>query len=145
MSVSIVLEGKVVGQKRPLFTDWHVDLPPLDENRGDHLKLRDLITSIVIKEVEAFRMRQEERKLARVMSRQQIEQGVIGGKVDPGERDLQQEVNVDEAIAVALQAFEDGLYFVFIDDVQQTQLDSEVFLKTNSKVMFLRLTALVGG
>lgn len=145
MSVAIVVEGKVVGQKRPLFTDWRVDLPPLDEDRGDHLKLRDLITSIVIKEIEGFRLRQEERKLARVMSRQQIEQGVSGGKVDPGEHDLQQEVNVDEAIAVAQQAFEDGLYFVFIDDVQQTQLDSEVFLKTNSKVMFLRLTALVGG
>ena len=145
MSVAIVVEGKVVGQKRPLFTDWRVDLPPLDEDRGDHLKLRDLITSIVIKEIEAFRLRQEDRKLARVMSRQQIEQGVSGGKVGPGEHDLQQEVNVDGAIAVALQAFEDGLYFVFIDDVQQTQLDSEVFLKTNSKVMFLRLTALVGG
>jgi hypothetical protein len=44
-----------------------------------------------------------------------------------------------------LQAFEDGLYFVFIDEVQQTNLDSEVFLKANSKVIFLRLTALVGG
>ena len=145
MAIELIVEAKVVGQKRPLFTDWRVELPPLDENRGDHLKLRDLITSIVIKEVEAFRLRQEERKLARVMSRQQIEQGASGGKVDPGERDLQQEVNVDEAIAVALQAFEDGLYFVFIDDVQQTHLDSEIFLKTNSKVMFLRLTALVGG
>ena len=58
---------------------------------------------------------------------------------------MQQEVNVDEAIAVALQAFEDGLYFVFVDDVQQNQLDSEVFLNVNSKVMFLRLTALAGG
>lgn len=145
MCVSIVVEGKVVGQKRPLFTDWRVNLPPRNENQGDHLRLRDLITTIVIKEVEAFRLRQEERKLARVMSRRQIEQGVSGGKVDPGERDLQQEVNLDEAIAVALQAFEDGLYFVFIDDVQRTHLDSEVFLNTNSKVMFLRLTALVGG
>ena len=145
MSISIVVEGKVVGQKRPLFTDWRVDLPPLDENQGDHLRLRDLITTMVIKEVEASRLRQEERKLARVMSRPQIEQGVSGGKVHPGEYDVQQNVNVDEAIVVALQAFEDGLYFVFIDDVQQTQLDSEVFLKTNSNVMFLRLTALVGG
>ena len=145
MSVSITVEGKVVGQKRSLFTDWRIELPPDNERQGDHLKLRDLITSIVIAEVDAFRLRQEERRLARVMSRQQIEQGVIGGKVDPGERDLQQEVDVDEAVAVALQAFEDGLYFVFIDDVQQIHLDSEVFLKTNSKVMFLRLTALVGG
>jgi hypothetical protein len=145
MSVSIVVEGKVVGLKRPLFTDWRVDLPPRAENRGDHLKLRDLITSIVVKEVDAFRLQQEERKLARVMNRQQIEQGVSQGKVDPGERELQQQVNLDEAIAVALQAFEDGWYFVFVDDVQQTHLDNEVFLRANSKVMFLRLTALAGG
>jgi hypothetical protein len=145
MSVSITVEGKVVGQKRALFTDWRIELPPPDENPGDHLKLRDLITSIVLKEVEAFKLRQEERKLARVMSRREIEQSAVRGKVDPGERDLQQKVNSDEAVTVALQAFEDGLYFVFVDDVQQTRLDSEVFLKTNSRVVFLRLTALVGG
>jgi hypothetical protein len=145
MSLEFTVEAKVIGQKRPLFTDWRIELPPLDENRGDHLKLQDLITSIVLKEVEAFQLRQEERKLARVMSRQEIERSAITGKVDPGERDLQQQVNGNDAVAVALQAFEDGLYFVFVDDVQQTSLDREVFLKTNSKVVFLRLTALVGG
>jgi len=145
MSTSIVVEGKAVGQKRSLFTDWRIELPPLDENQGDHLKLRDLLTLIAMKEVEAFQLRQEERKLAQVMSRQEIERSVVTGKVDPGERDLQQQVVVDEAVGVALQAFEDGLYFVFVDDVQQTSLDSEVYLKTNSKVLFLRLTALVGG
>ena len=145
MSMSIVVEGKVVGQKRSLFTNWRIDLPPLAENRGDHLKLRDLITSIVIKEVDAFKTRQEERRLARIMSKQEIEQSVAHGKIDPGERDLLQEVKIDDAVAVALQGFEDGLYFVFVDDIQQTNLDSEVFLKTDSKVVFLRLTALVGG
>lgn len=145
MSASIMVEGKVAGQKRSLFTDWRIELPPLDQNLGDHLKLRDLITLIVMKEVEAFQLRQEERKLAQVMSRQEIERSVVTGKVDPGERDLQQQVIVDEAVGVALQAFEDGLYFVFVDDIQQTSLDSEVYLKTNSKVLFLRLTALVGG
>jgi len=145
MSIEFTVEGKVVGRKSPLFTDWHIELPPMDEAHGDRLKLRDLITSIVVKEVEAFRSRQTERRLAQVMSRQAIEQGATLGKVDPGERDLQQTVKTNEAIAVALQAFEDGLYFVFIDEVQQTKLDDEVFLKTNGKVVFLRLTALVGG
>ena len=145
MSITLTVEGKVVGQKRPIFTDWHIELPPVDENNGDRLKLRDLITSIVVKEVDAFITRQEERKLARVMSREEIKQGVERGKVDAGERDLGQKVNTATAIAIALQAFEDGLYFVFIDEVQQTNLDSEVFLKANSNVVFLRLTALVGG
>jgi hypothetical protein len=145
MSVNILVDGKVFGQKRPLFTDWHIELPPVNENNGDRLKLRDLITFIVAKEVDAFITRQEERKLARVMSRQAIAQGVERGKVDPGERDLEQSVDNEEAVAGALQAFEDGLYFVFIDEVQQTNLNSEIFLKTNSKVVFLRLTALIGG
>jgi hypothetical protein len=140
-----VVDGKVIGQKHPLFTDWHIELPPVDENNGGSLKLRDLIRSIVDKEVDAFKSRQEKRRLARVMSRQEIAQGIEGGKVDPGERDLEQYVDNEESVAVALQTFEDGLYFVFIDEVQQTDLDSEVFLKTNSRVVFLRLTALVGG
>lgn len=145
MSVTILVEGKAIGHKRPLFTDWHVELPPIEGTNGGWLKLRDLITFIVVKEVDAFKNRQEERKLARVMSRQEIAQGVERGKVDPGERDLEQSVDNEESVAVALKAFEDGLYFVFIDEVQQTNLDSEVFLKINSKVVFLRLTALVGG
>ena len=145
MSVNILVEGKAVGQKHPLFTDWHIELPPVDENNGDRLKLRDLITSIVVKEVDAFITRQEERKLARVMSKQEIEQGVERGKIYTGERDLGQEVDTADAITTALQSFEDGLYFVFIDEIQQTKLNSEVFLKANSKVVFLRLTALVGG
>lgn len=145
MSVELNVEAKVVGQKRPLFTDWRIELPPLDDDRGDHLELRDLITAIVTQEVEAFKTRQEERKLARVMSRAQLEQGAVRGKIDPGEHNLRQHVKLEEAVGVALQAFEDGLYFVFVDEVQQTSLDGEVFLKTDSKVVFLRLTALAGG
>lgn len=145
MFIEFTVEGKVIGQKRPLFTDWHIKLPHIDESQGDHLKLRDLIHSIVANEVDAFQTRQEQRKLAQVMSKQKIEQEAQNGKVDPGGRDFQQSVDVEDAVAVALQAFEDSLYYVFVDDVQQTHLDYEVFLKNNSRVAFLRLTALVGG
>ena len=73
MSITFTVDGKVVGQKRPIFSDWHIELPPMDGGNGDPLKLRDLISSIVVKEVEAFKTRQDERKLARVMSRQAID------------------------------------------------------------------------
>lgn len=145
MTTTILVEGKVFGRKRPLFTDWRIELPPVWERGGDRLRLRDLITRVVADEVEAFRQRQAERRLARILSRAEIEQGARQGKVDPGERDLKQEVNLDEAVGTALQAYEDGLYFVFIDGVQQTGLDSEVYLKAESTVTFIRLVALVGG
>jgi hypothetical protein len=145
MSPTIVVEGKVLGQKHPLFTDWHVELPSDRMRGGDRIKLRDLITRVVVDEVDAFQKRQEERRFALIMSRAEIEEGVRSGKVDPGERDLKQEVNTDEAIGTALQAFEDGLYYVFVDDIQQMNLNSEVYLKADSKVTFLRLVALTGG
>ena len=145
MLTTIVVEGKILGQKKPLFTDWHIELPPIWQRGGDRIKLRDLITRVVVEEVEAFQKRQAERRLARIMSRSEIEQGARSGKVDPGERDLKQAVHQDEAVGTALQAFEDGLYFVFVDGVQQTSLDSEVYLNTDSKVTFIRLVALAGG
>ncbi len=139
---TLLVEAKLIGQRRPLFSGWRIDLA---QRSGDHLRLRDLITRVVLEEVEAFQKRQQERRLARVLSPAEIEAGRVKGKIDPGERDLQQAVDPDAAVGTALQAFEDGLYFVFIDGVQQTRLDSEVFLKPESQVTFLRLVALSGG
>jgi hypothetical protein len=145
MSVTVVVEGKVAGEKRSLFTDWRINLPPIWEADGDRLKLRDLITSIVAKEVEAFKSRQEARKLDRIMSKAEIETGAARGKISPEARNIVEVVDLDSAVAAALQAFTDGLYFVFIDGIQQTDLDREVYLKSESKVTFLRLVALAGG
>lgn len=142
---NMTIEGKVLGQKRKLFTDWAVPLPPDDLHQGRSLILRDLITYIVQQEVEQFKARQEQRRLEHFLSKEAITEGVKRGKVDMGGRDLQQEVNGDAAIGTALQAFEDGLYYVFVDDHQYTSLDNEVFLKIDSKILFVRLVALAGG
>ena len=45
----------------------------------------------------------------------------------------------------ALQAFEDGLYLVVIDDVEYRDLEKQVFLKDDSRITFIRLTMLTGG
>lgn len=44
-----------------------------------------------------------------------------------------------------MQAFQDGLYFVFVDDVQIEALEHGLELREDSQILFLRLTALVGG
>lgn len=144
MQSTITIEGKFLGRSKPLFADWLITLPP-DSNNGKRLTLRDLLTRIVLEEVEAFRTRQEQRHLTRVLTKAEIKQGVERGKVDMGGRDKEQEIEPQAAVVNALQAFEDGFYFVFIDDEQQQELDSEVYLKPNSKVTFVRLVPLVGG
>ncbi len=141
---TISVAAKVVGQKKLVFTDWRIPLPPNTDDAG-RFTLRDLISLIVRREVEAFKERQEQRKLVQIFTAEQIQEGAARGKIDMGEKDFEQNVSENQAVSTALQAFEDGLYFVFIDDIQHEDLDQTVFLAEESHIMFVRLIALAGG
>ena len=132
-----------MGKTRPTFTDWELTLPEAIEI--EQISLRSLLTHIVRAEVSAFETRQSQRRLLRILSPEQIQLGLEQGKVESGGSELDQKVEVDAAVEVALQAFEDGLYFVFVDDEQIEELDAIAPLKPNSQLLFLRLVPLVGG
>ena len=132
-----------MGKTRPTFTDWELTLPEAIEI--ETLSLRSLLIHLVLAEVSAFEMRQSQRRLLRILSPEQIQLGVEQGKIESGGSELDQKIEANAAIEVALQAFEDGLYFVFIDDDQIETLDAKVMLKPASQLMFLRLVPLVGG
>jgi len=141
----LTIDGKMLDRKRPLFAKWSIPIPPGASGDGSHWTLRDLITHIVQSEVQAFKNRQEARRLVQALTAAQIEDGLTKGKVDMGGRDLKQNVNAEEAVGAALQAFEDGLYLVVIDGVEQRDLDREVYLQPDSRVTFVRLALLSGG
>jgi hypothetical protein len=143
MALTITVEGKAVGQRKPLFTDWQI--PIAAEPGQGSITLRDLIERVVREEVAAFKERREERRVARVLSREQIEQGAVRGKIDSGGRESEPDVDPDAALETAVLAFQDGLYYVFVDEEQATDLEAQVFLKAESRVTFLRLVALAGG
>jgi hypothetical protein len=139
----ITVSGKTLGKKKPLFADWSIPFPP---DLGDGgLTLRDLIGRVVRAEVQAFKERQQERLLVRALTARDIEAGVVKGKVDMGGRDLDQKLDVEEAVGTALQAFEDGLYLVILDGTEQRNLDQEVRLQPDSRIAFVRLAMLAGG
>jgi hypothetical protein len=140
----LTISGKAMGRKKPLFADFSIPFPP-DLGDGGSTTLRDLIERVVRHEVAAFAQRQEERKVFRALTARQIEEGAARGKVEMGGRDLQQEVDPDNAVATALEAFEDGLYLVVVDGVEQRNLDSQVFVNPDSRVTFVRLVMLAGG
>ena len=148
------VEAKILGQRKPLFSDWSVELPPGTSAGDGHCTLRALITQVVREEVRAYRERQEARRLARVLSREEIAVGVQSGKVDMGgartddpaaEPMPVNPVDTDEAVATALQAFGDGLYYVFVDETQRQDLEESVRVRPDSRVTFLRLVPLAGG
>ena len=139
----LTISGKTLGRKKPLFADWSIPFPP-DLGEGG-LTLRQLITRVVAAEVEAFRKRQTEQQLLHALTAPAIEKGVTRGKVNMGGRNLKQEVDEDEAVATALQAFEDGLYLVIVDGQEQRDLEGEVHVRPDSHVTFVRLAMLAGG
>jgi hypothetical protein len=145
MTTTITVEAKVLGQSKPLLADWVLALPAAWENAPECILLRDLIARIVRQEAAAFRERQAQQRLIRMLTPSEISTSAAKGKVTMGGRDLNQEPDPQTAVETALQAFEDGLYFVFVDDEQQTVLDKPVQLVSSSRVSFIRLVALAGG
>lgn len=140
----LTISGKALGRKKPLFADFSIPFPP-DLGDGGAVTLRDLISRVVRLEVEAFKQRQQERRVFRALTAREISEGAARGKIEMGGSDLDQKVDVEEAIGTALLAFEDGLYLVVVDGQEQRSLDAQVFVQPDSRVTFVRLVMLAGG
>jgi hypothetical protein len=140
----LTISGKAIGQKAPLFADWSIPFPPDLSDSG--VTLREIIARVVRAEVAAFRQRQRDRLVFRALTERQIAEAAKKGKVEMGGSEVPvQEVDEEAAVATACQAFEDGMFLVLIDGEEQRSLDAQVFLKPDSRVMFVRLTLLAGG
>ncbi|HEU0027272.1 MAG TPA: hypothetical protein VFQ25_09170 [Ktedonobacterales bacterium] len=149
--LTLTIEARFPGQRKPIVPGWTVSVPrtPTTATGGQHdslqrMTLREVLTLVVTDEVAAFNQRQRERRLPRIMTRAEIEQGAASGKVDMGGREPQ-EARVEDAIAAALQAFADRLYLVLLDGAPVEALESELALHEGSRLTFVRLVALVGG
>jgi hypothetical protein len=141
----VLIETRVVGKRARPLDRWSVPTPPILGDGGDDgLTLRELIIRVVRAEVRAFERREQARRLVRVLSNTEIAERAARGKVDPGGRAPTGPVKEDEAIGAALQGFEDGLYLVILDGVEQRSLDAQIYPKPDSQLVFLRLTFLAG-
>ncbi|MEM7557792.1 MAG: hypothetical protein AAF394_01590 [Planctomycetota bacterium] len=143
----MIVTGKSIGSKRRLFEDWSIPMPPeAGDGDGGGMTLEKLIERIVREEVANFKKRQHDRQFLRALSAEEIAQGEEKGKIEMGGSEVGlQHVDVDESVAAALQAFEDGIYLVAIDDEQITRLEQQIYLQPDSRITFIRLTMLSGG
>ena len=140
----LTVAAKLVGHKRDPLSEFTVTLPPA--LTGPPLPtLRELLAYLVEREVDAFHERQAAWRLSLVLSPDDIAAGAARGKVDPGEREPGPSVDRAAAVAAALQAFEDGFYYVFLDNAQVERLDAPLPVVEGSRLLFVRLTPLAGG
>jgi hypothetical protein len=141
----MLIETRIAGRKARSLDRWSIPTPPPgDDSGGGGITLRDLISRIVREEVSAFEKREQSRRLVRVLSDMEIAQGAARGKIDSGGRAPGRQVDAEMAVGAALQGFEDGLYLVILDGVEQRELEAQVYLSPDSQLVFLRLTFLAG-
>ncbi|MDX2065121.1 MAG: hypothetical protein SFX74_05205 [Fimbriimonadaceae bacterium] len=113
-----------------------------DHGQNDPFRVRDLIEKLVNESVRDFHRRESDRPLA-LLTSEAIAEGLWTGKFGSPREDGQR-VQVDVAVANALQAFEDKLYLLFVDDVEKRSLDELVNLQPDTRLVLIRLTALSG-
>lgn len=140
----LTISGKAIGSRRALFSDFSV--PPPSPQHGSEVTLRELIEQVVRHEVASFKERQHDRQFIRVLTEREISDGAAKGKIESGGSEVApQETDFSDAVANALQAFQDGIYLVAIDEQQIDELDHILHLQPTSRVTFIRLTLLAGG
>lgn len=107
--------------------------------------LRDLLAVLVRHELAAYEQRRTASKTLRVLTPADLVRGVETGTYGRERRAVPAPPAEPEAIARAEEAFADGLFFVFLDDVQIEDLDHPLQVRPDSTVRLVRLVALAGG
>jgi len=134
----MIVETKMVGRRTP-FERLPVELPD-----GPYT-LEGLLAQLVQREVAAYQERQDRTGLLNILTEPDLTAGAAAGKVAGAPQARAGSVDVGDATRVALRAFGDGLYYVFLDDVQIESLGQPLTLRPDSTLLLLRLTALAGG
>jgi len=145
---SLKLQVKSIGQKRPIITKKILlenTLIGEKLSNGEDVLLRELITEIVKLEVNKFNDKVENESVLKYLTNDEIKDKEGTGKISAKSIQNSNNVNFDEAIETAILGFEDGLYFVFIDDNKIESINNIINLNEGSVLMFLRLTFLAGG
>lgn len=142
MNMTITIETKAINQKSSEAISWPLTIDrPIKE-----CSVRDLITSVVREEVASYNKHEQNyNRLTSILSLDMIEEGRVAGRIGFGGKSGKPIVNVENATKKALDAFLAGHYYVFLDNVQVENLDDEVTVNENSRMVFVRLTPLVGG
>lgn len=117
--------------------------PVWEGDESDPFRVRHLIEKLVAESVRDFRLRESDRPFA-ILTPAKIEEGLAKGKIGDG-REERQDVDLDQAVSHALQAFEDRLYLLFVDKSEKKSLEEVVHLLPDTTVTIIRLTALAGG
>jgi len=112
----------------------------LDYRIGDDIhSLRAFIEHLVDIEITRY-----EQKEFQITTQQELDDMVSAGKVSFGFKYREDAIDRAFAKEVAVLAFYDGLYAVFLNEVQTMELDEQLNIQENDILTLIRFTMLAG-
>jgi hypothetical protein len=98
----------------------------------------------VTNSVQEFNATETETNLVSFLTNEEIKQQASIGKVGFRSKYNDQKTDVHTAAMTAIQAFEDGLYRVFMNETETSDLDEPLDLQEGDQLTFIKLTMLAG-
>lgn len=138
--MNVIISAKQMGKKHALLEKQVIDIDDI----GTRPAVRTLITAIVKQQVIAYNSKTPEKNLLPFLSREEIDGQAAGGKIGFGSICNEQKADVSKAQETALQAFEDGMFAIFADEKELSQLSETFDLSPQTVITFIRLTFLAG-
>lgn len=136
----IVIEVKVGLRRTPQWARRELELDT------DPATVAELLEAVVRHEVREFAERKSAAAMLQVLTERQLNEGAEAGRIVFGDQEPDpRRPDVEQAIEVAKLAFQDGLFFLFVNEQQKEYLADRLSWDGGREVMFLRLTPLVGG
>jgi len=134
----ILVNIKSVGKRKAALTAMPYVLADSPDT------LRDLIMAIAENEVGLYNAKETDTMLLPFLTQEQIEDQSSVGKIGFGRIYSDKKEDPKKAIETALQAFEDGLFRVAINEAEVQGLDTPINIKDGDTLTFIRLTFLAG-
>jgi hypothetical protein len=138
--MELTITAKQLGKKHPIIEKQIIEIDDI----GNTPSVNDLIYAVVQQQVLAYNAKSTEKNLLPFLSESDIENQSASGKVGFGSIYNENKADLEKAQQTALQAFEDGLFAVFADDIQYNKPDEIISLEQGTVVTFIRLTFLAG-
>jgi len=136
--MEIYINVKALGKRRDILAPTPYTIPDGIDS------LRQLLTAIVLQEVDRYNRKEPDVQLIPLLTGQQIEDQAQTGKVSFGRIYSDKKADSQKAVANTLQCWEDGLVRVFMNDEELTQADAPLAIPQGAIFTFIRLTFLAG-
>jgi hypothetical protein len=133
----MIVQTKVAGSSS-VIAEHTVDVP------ARQCTLRELLELLVRHELSEYERRGDENRTLRILTPTDLVRGVETGSYGRERRAVPNAPSVAEVHARAMEAFGDGLYFVFLDGRQVEEMDVALEISPESRLRLVRLVALAG-